>query len=102
MQGRSWPARADGAGELPRGAGESSTPQSGVAPVRRATGASASAYPPPHRGSPDGMQANDITRERLRRLAATQPAHGKVLSLFFNLDPREFATPPARGTEMRS
>lgn len=48
------------------------------------------------------MQANDITRERLRRLAATRPAQGKVLSLFLNLDPREFGTQPARGTEVRS
>jgi peptide subunit release factor 1 (eRF1) len=48
------------------------------------------------------MQANDITRERLRRLAGTRPAEAKVLSLFLSLDPREFATPPARGTEVRS
>lgn len=48
------------------------------------------------------MQANDITRERLRRLATTRPAHGKVLSLFLNLDPSEFDTLPARGTEVRS
>jgi peptide chain release factor subunit 1 len=48
------------------------------------------------------MQANDITRERLRRLADTRPAQGKVLSLFLNLDPREFGTTPARGTEVRS
>ncbi len=48
------------------------------------------------------MQANDITRERLRRLANTRPAEGKVLSLFLNLDPREFATAPARSTEIRS
>jgi peptide subunit release factor 1 (eRF1) len=48
------------------------------------------------------MQANDITRERLRRLAGTRPAEAKVLSLFVSLDPREFATPPARGTELRS
>jgi peptide chain release factor subunit 1 len=48
------------------------------------------------------MQANDITRERLRRLAATRPAQAKVLSLFLNLDPREFATAAARGTEVRS
>jgi peptide chain release factor subunit 1 len=48
------------------------------------------------------MQANDITRERLRRLADTRPAEGKVLSLFLNLDPREFATAPARSTEIRS
>jgi len=48
------------------------------------------------------MQANDITRERLRRLAETRPGDAKVLSLFVNLDPREFATPPARDTEVRS
>jgi peptide chain release factor subunit 1 len=48
------------------------------------------------------MQANDITRERLRRLAGTRPDGGKVLSLFLNLDPREFATAPARSTEIRS
>jgi len=48
------------------------------------------------------MQANDITRERLRRLADTDVGGAKVLSLFLNLDPREFATPAARSTEIRS
>jgi peptide chain release factor subunit 1 len=48
------------------------------------------------------MQANDITRERLRRLAGIRAGEAKVLSLFLNLDPREFATPPARSTEVRS
>jgi peptide chain release factor subunit 1 len=48
------------------------------------------------------MQANDITRERLRRLAETRPTDGKVISLFINLDPSEFATAPARATEVRS
>jgi peptide chain release factor subunit 1 len=48
------------------------------------------------------MQANDITRERLRRLAATRATGGRVISLFINLDPREFATAPARATEVRS
>jgi peptide chain release factor subunit 1 len=48
------------------------------------------------------MQANDITRDRLRRLAQTDVGGAKVLSLFLNLDPREFATPPARSTEIRS
>jgi peptide subunit release factor 1 (eRF1) len=48
------------------------------------------------------MQANDITRDRLRRLAEADVGGAKVLSLFLNLDPREFATPPARSTEMRS
>jgi peptide chain release factor subunit 1 len=48
------------------------------------------------------MQANDITRDRLRRLAQADVGDAKVLSLFLNLDPREFATPPARSTEVRS
>jgi peptide chain release factor subunit 1 len=48
------------------------------------------------------MQANDITRERLRRLAGIRADEATVLSLFLNLDPREFATAPARSTEVRS
>ena len=48
------------------------------------------------------MQANDITSERLRRLAGIRAGDAKVLSLFVNLDPREFATPAARRTEVRS
>src|SRR5918911_2486563 len=54
------------------------------------------------RGSVAFMQANDITRERLRRLAEARVGDAKVLSLYLNLDPREFATPPARSTEVRS
>jgi peptide chain release factor subunit 1 len=48
------------------------------------------------------MQANDITRDRLRKLAEADVGGAKVLSLFLNLDPREFATPAARSTEIRS
>src|SRR5512132_1328125 len=48
------------------------------------------------------MQANDLTPERLRRLAGIRAGDAKVLSLFVNLDPREFATPAARRTEVRS
>jgi peptide chain release factor subunit 1 len=48
------------------------------------------------------MQVNDITPERLRRLAGVRPQDGKVLSVFVNLDPRQFATPPARDTQVRS
>jgi peptide chain release factor subunit 1 len=54
------------------------------------------------RGSVAFMQANDITRERLRRLAEARVGDATVLSLYLNLDPREFATPPARSTEVRS
>jgi len=39
---------------------------------------------------------------RLRRLAALHPERGQVLSVFFDLDPSEFATPPARATEINS
>jgi peptide chain release factor subunit 1 len=46
--------------------------------------------------------ATDITTDRLRELAETRSAVGKVLSVFINLDPREFATPPARATEISS
>jgi hypothetical protein len=48
------------------------------------------------------MQLNEVTPERLRRLAATRPEHGKVLSVFLNLDPTQFATPPARESEVSS
>jgi peptide chain release factor subunit 1 len=48
------------------------------------------------------MQLNEVTTDRLRRLASTRPANGKVLSVFLNLDPSEFATPPARDSEVRS
>jgi peptide chain release factor subunit 1 len=48
------------------------------------------------------MLANDITRDRLRRLADARVGDAKVLSLYLNLDPREFATPAARSTEVRS
>ena len=46
--------------------------------------------------------ATDITTNRLRELAETRSAQGKVLSVFIDLDPREFATPPARATEISS
>jgi peptide chain release factor subunit 1 len=48
------------------------------------------------------MQLNEVTQDRLRRLAQTRPEHGKVLSLFLNLDPSEYATHTARGSEIRS
>src|ERR687898_2647912 len=48
------------------------------------------------------MAANSMTRGRLRRLAELRPERGRVLSVFFNLDPSQFATPPARATEMNS
>jgi peptide chain release factor subunit 1 len=46
--------------------------------------------------------ATDITTDRLRELAETHSAGAKVLSLYVNLDPREFAAPPARATEINA
>jgi peptide chain release factor subunit 1 len=48
------------------------------------------------------MQTNDLTPGKLRDLADLRPDNARVLSLFLNLDPTEFATPPARGSEVRS
>src|ERR687890_581672 len=48
------------------------------------------------------MAANTMTRGRLRRLVELRPEHGRVLSVFFNLDPSQFATPAARSTELNS
>src|SRR5919197_1501505 len=44
------------------------------------------------------MAANTITRDLLRRLADVHPDRGRVLSVFLNLDPAQFATPAARST----
>jgi peptide subunit release factor 1 (eRF1) len=48
------------------------------------------------------MAADTISRGRLRRLAEVHPQRGLVLSVFFNLDPSEFATAAARSTEATS
>jgi hypothetical protein len=48
------------------------------------------------------MAANTIDRGRLRRLADVRPDRGRVLSVFLNLDPSEFATPPARASAITS
>src|SRR3954454_15336638 len=46
--------------------------------------------------------AEPITRTRLRELAAVHPEHGRVLSVFLNLDPTQFATPAARSSAITS
>jgi peptide chain release factor subunit 1 len=46
--------------------------------------------------------ATTITRDNLRRLADVKPERGRVLSVILNLDPTEFATPPARSTAVTS
>lgn len=46
--------------------------------------------------------AEPITQARLRALAAVHPDQGRVLSVFLNLDPAEFATPSARSSAITS
>jgi peptide chain release factor subunit 1 len=48
------------------------------------------------------MQTNELRADRLRELAALRPEGARVLSVFLNLDPAEFAEPPARASEIRS
>jgi peptide subunit release factor 1 (eRF1) len=49
------------------------------------------------------MQTNELNENRLRELAGIRPdGDSRVLSVFLNLDPAEFATPPARASEISS
>src|SRR5687768_9497457 len=48
------------------------------------------------------MQVTAPDRDRLRRLAELRLGRPLVLSLYLDLDPTEFATPPARATAVRS
>ena len=48
------------------------------------------------------MQANDLDRDTLRRLAEAKAANGgKAISFYLNLEPAEFATPPARAVSRK-
>jgi peptide chain release factor subunit 1 len=48
------------------------------------------------------MQTNQLSPDTLRRLAELRPDEGKVLSIYLNLDPTEFASAPARATAINS
>src|SRR5919109_171608 len=48
------------------------------------------------------MQVTAPDRDRLRKLAEVRLDRPVVLSLYLDLDPTEFATPPARATAVRS
>jgi peptide chain release factor subunit 1 len=48
------------------------------------------------------MQVSAPDRDQLRRLAELRVDRPVILSLYLNLDPSEFATPPARKTSVRS
>src|SRR3954447_22325105 len=46
--------------------------------------------------------AEPITQARLRALSAVHPEQGRVLSVFLNLDPTQFATAAARSSAITS
>ena len=48
------------------------------------------------------MQTDDLTHDRLRRLSELRPDGARVLSVYVNLDPAEFATAPARASAIGS
>ncbi len=48
------------------------------------------------------MAVNSLTQADLRALADARPERGRVLSVFLNLDPTEFASAPARATAINS
>ncbi|HEX8102454.1 MAG TPA: Vms1/Ankzf1 family peptidyl-tRNA hydrolase [Solirubrobacteraceae bacterium] len=48
------------------------------------------------------MAVPSLTRNRLRQLAELRPEQGRVLSVFLNLDPAEFATGAAKSTAITS
>jgi peptide chain release factor subunit 1 len=48
------------------------------------------------------MQTNQLSPDTLRRLAELRPSDGKVISIYLNLDPTEFASAQARATAINS
>lgn len=48
------------------------------------------------------MPTTELSPDRLRELAALRPEHGLVLSIYVNLDPREFGTTPARASALNA
>ena len=53
-------------------------------------------------GSVRSMQTNQLSPDTLRRLAELRPDDGKVVSIYLNLDPTEFASRQARATAINS
>jgi hypothetical protein len=54
-------------------------------------------------GYRENMQANEVTTERLRRLAKARPGDGgKILSVYVDLEPSEFPTGTARNSAITS
>src|SRR3954453_8749702 len=56
----------------------------------------------PMPGSVRSMQTNQLSPDTLRRLAELRPESGKVVSIYLNLDPTEFASGAARATAVNS
>jgi peptide chain release factor subunit 1 len=56
----------------------------------------------PMPGSVQTMQTNQLSPDTLRRLAELRPDDGKVVSIYLNLDPTEFASGAARATAINS
>jgi hypothetical protein len=48
------------------------------------------------------MQTNQLSPDTLRRFAELRPEEGKVVSIYLNLDPSEFASGQARSTAINS
>src|SRR3954471_906509 len=46
--------------------------------------------------------AETLSPSRLRQLSEVQPEQGRVLSVYMDLDPSEFGTPPARASQITS
>jgi peptide subunit release factor 1 (eRF1) len=46
--------------------------------------------------------ADTLSPARLRELAEVRPQEGRVLSVYMDLDPAEFSTPPARASQITS
>src|SRR3954454_25115032 len=61
-----------------------------------------SACEPAMPGSVRSMQTNQLSPDTVRRLAELRPDAGKVVSIYLNLDPTEFASGPARATAINS
>src|SRR3954452_5520980 len=53
-------------------------------------------------GSVRIMQTNQLSPDTLRRLAELRPDDGKVVSIYLNLDPTEFASGAARAPAINS
>src|SRR4051794_23486230 len=61
-----------------------------------------SACEPAMPGSVRSMQTNQLSPDTVRRLAELRPDAGKVVSIYLNLDPTEFASGAARSTAINS